>query len=80
MYNSQKFLSPGLTVALGESDSEAQATVTQKLSGTKRVYVFQEPNQHQQCFDFTTSTPFMKTCQAQSVYRLAHPRLNRPWV
>lgn len=70
---------PGLTVALGESDSEAPGTVMQKGSGKKRVCVFQEPNQHQQHFDFKASTPFMNTCQAQSVQWLVCPRLNNPY-
>ena len=43
------------------------------------LFFLQEPNQRQQHFDFKTSTPFMKTCQAQSVYCLVSPRLNNPY-
>lgn len=50
----------------------------QKDPGEKRVGVFQEPNRRQPHLDFRTSTPFMKTRQAQSVYGLVCSRLNNP--
>lgn len=50
----------------------------QKDPGEKRVGVFQEPNRRQPHLDFRTSTPFMKTRQAQSVYCLVCSRLNNP--
>lgn len=77
MYSPQKYSPSWCNCCLGRI--WFRGTVMQKGSGEKSVGVFQEPNQRQQHLDFKTSTPFIKTCQAQSVYCLVCSRLNNPY-